>query len=121
MFIVANWGMKGQESIIENSRSAPASRGSRRTRITGYGDMWIFKEALESGRLGRPKRRSREAIRKMNLKEGPAAHVSRRRAVRRKGPPGRRASCLIVQWQKGVPVTVAPADRALAKPYWPKR
>ena len=26
---------------------------------------------------------------------------------------------IFAQWQKGVPVTVFPEDRALAKPFWP--
>ena len=26
---------------------------------------------------------------------------------------------IFAQWQKGVPVTVYPEDRALAKPFWP--
>jgi branched-chain amino acid transport system substrate-binding protein len=36
---------------------------------------------------------------------------------------GRRmnAPLVIAQWQKGVPVTVSPVDRALAKPYWAKQ
>ena len=36
---------------------------------------------------------------------------------------GRRegASLLIVQWQKGVPITVYPAKDALAAPIWPKQ
>ena len=36
---------------------------------------------------------------------------------------GRRegASLLIVQWQKGVPVTIFPAKDALAAPAWPKK
>lgn len=36
---------------------------------------------------------------------------------------GRRpaASLLIVQWQKGVPVTIHPARDALAPPIWPER
>ena len=32
----------------------PASRGSRRIRSRTYGDMWIFKEALEKAARGRP-------------------------------------------------------------------
>jgi len=36
---------------------------------------------------------------------------------------GRRANAplVIVQWQNGVPLSVYPTDRALAKPRWPKQ
>jgi branched-chain amino acid transport system substrate-binding protein len=36
-------------------------------------------------------------------------------AGRRTGAP-----LVIVQWQNGVPVTIYPTDRALAKAKWPK-
>ena len=48
MFIVANWGVKGQETIIdavqEEDRRALDHAGFG---LAGYGDIWIFKEALE--------------------------------------------------------------------------
>jgi branched-chain amino acid transport system substrate-binding protein len=61
-----------------------------------------------------------EAIRNMNLTEGPAARSF-------PGPikfdeKGRRQNVPMVfaQWQKGVPLTVLPEDRALAQVFWPK-
>ena len=85
--------------------------------LTAYGDMWIFKEALESaGAVDRAK--VAEAIRAMNLTDGPAKSVF-------PGPikfddKGRREDVPLIfaQWQKGEPVTVFPTDLALAKPYW---
>jgi branched-chain amino acid transport system substrate-binding protein len=79
--------------------------------------MWILKEAIESaGAADRIK--VAEAIRKMDLKDGPAAASF-------PGPirfdeKGRRVEVPLIfaQWQKGVPLTVYPTDRALAKPYW---
>src|SRR5438046_363576 len=60
-----------------------------------------------------------EAIRQMNLTTGPAAQFF-------PGPikfdeKGRRQDVpmIFAQWQKGVPLTVFPEDRALAKPFWP--
>jgi branched-chain amino acid transport system substrate-binding protein len=54
----------------------------------------------------------------MDLKDGPAAASF-------PGPirfdeKGRRVEVPLIfaQWQKGVPLTVYPTDRALAKPYW---
>jgi branched-chain amino acid transport system substrate-binding protein len=88
--------------------------------ITGYGDMWILKEGLERAK-STDKVKVAEEIRKMNLQAGPAA-LAFPGGVQFDGK-GRRmnAPLVIVQWQNGVPVTVSPVDRALAKPYWPKR
>jgi branched-chain amino acid transport system substrate-binding protein len=120
MFIVADWGMKGQESIIETFKKRTGEPWITQDAITGYGDMWILKEALESAKSA-DKVKVADEIRKMNLKEGPAATafpggVQFDEKGRRMNAP-----LVIVQWQNGVPVTVSPVDRALAKPYWPKR
>jgi branched-chain amino acid transport system substrate-binding protein len=62
-----------------------------------------------------------EEIRKIKLTIGPAADafpggVQFDEKGRRMNAP-----LVIAQWQKGVPVTVSPVDRALAKPYWAKQ
>lgn len=120
MFIVADWGMKGHEPIIEMFKKRTGEPWMTQDAITGYGDMWILKEALERARAA-DKVKVAEEIRKMDLKEGPAAlafpgGVKFDEKGRRMNAP-----IVIVQWQKGVPVTVSPVERALAKPYWPKR
>ena len=120
MFIVADWGMKGHEPIIEMFKKRTGEPWMTQDAITGYGDMWILKEALESAKSA-DKVKVADEIRKMNLKEGPAATafpggVQFDEKGRRMNAP-----LVIVQWQNGVPVTVSPVDRALAKPYWPKR
>jgi branched-chain amino acid transport system substrate-binding protein len=120
MFIVADWGMKGTESINETFKKRTGEPWITQDALTGYGDMWILKEALERAKA--PDRvKVAEEIRKLNLKDGPAAAafpggVQFDEKGRRMNAP-----ILIVQWQNGVPVTVSPVDRALAKPYWPKR
>jgi branched-chain amino acid transport system substrate-binding protein len=120
MFIVADWGMKGHEPIIEMFKKRTGEPWMTQDAITGYGDMWILKEALERAGAA-DKVKVAEQIRKMDLKDGPAAlafpgGVKFDEKGRRMNAP-----IVIVQWQKGVPVTVSPVDRALAKPYWPKR
>jgi branched-chain amino acid transport system substrate-binding protein len=120
MFIVADWGMKGHEQIIEMFKKRTGEPWITQDAITGYGDMWILKEALERAGAA-DKAKVAEQMRKMELKEGPAAlafpgGVKFDEKGRRMNAP-----LVIVQWQKGVPVTVAPVERALAKPYWPKR
>jgi branched-chain amino acid transport system substrate-binding protein len=88
--------------------------------VTTYGDMWIFKAALEAA--GKADRAAvAKALRTMDLTDGPARYFSGGRV--KFDENGRRvgASLLIVQWQKGVPVTVYPPKDAIASPVWPKR
>jgi branched-chain amino acid transport system substrate-binding protein len=117
LFSVADWGLKGQEDIIARFEKRTGEPWITQDSVTAYGDMWILKEAIESaGAADRIK--VAEAIRKMDLKDGPAAASF-------PGPirfdeKGRRVEVPLIfaQWQKGVPLTVYPTDRALAKPYW---
>jgi branched-chain amino acid transport system substrate-binding protein len=117
LFSVADWGLKGQEDFIERFEKRTGEPWITQDSVTAYGDMWILKEAIESaGAADRIK--VAEAIRKMDLKDGPAAASF-------PGPirfdeKGRRVEVPLIfaQWQKGVPLTVYPTDRALAKPYW---
>ena len=119
MFIVADWGLKGQESIIEQFKKRTGEPWMTQDSITGYGDMWILKEALERAGVA-DKVKVNDEIHKMDLKEGPATiafpgPVKFDAAGRREGAP-----LVIVQWQNGVPVTVFPVDRALGTAKWPK-
>ncbi len=120
MFVVADWNMKGHESINETFKKRTGEPWITQDAITGYGDMWILKEGLE-GAKSTDKVKVAEAIRKLKLTTGPAADafpggVQFDEKGRRMNAP-----LVIVQWQKGVPVTVSPVDRALAKPYWAKQ
>jgi branched-chain amino acid transport system substrate-binding protein len=117
LFSVADWPFKGQESIIEQFKKRTGEPWMTQDSLTAYGDMWIFKEALErAGAADRAK--VTEAIRTMNLTDGPAKLAF-------PGPirfddKGRREDVPLIfaQWQKGEPVTVFPTELALAKPYW---
>jgi branched-chain amino acid transport system substrate-binding protein len=119
MFIVANWGLKGQERIAELYKKKTGEPWITQDGLAGYGHAWILKEALE--RAGKADKVAvAEQIHKMQITSGPAADTF-------PGPvkfdeAGRRvdAPLVIVQWQNGVPVSVYPTDRALAKPKWPK-
>ncbi|MCW5745490.1 MAG: ABC transporter substrate-binding protein [Alphaproteobacteria bacterium] len=119
MFIVANWGVKGQESIIERFKKRTGEPWITQDSMTAYGDMWIFKEALERAGAADAKKVAEE-IRKLDLKEGPAA-LAYPGGVKFEAN-GRRAGAhlVIAQWQKGQAVTVYPAELALAPPIWPK-
>jgi branched-chain amino acid transport system substrate-binding protein len=118
LFSVANWPLKGQEEFIERFKKRTGEPFLTQDGLCGYGHTWILKEALERAGAA-DKLKVAEAIRGMNLTEGPAA-------LSFPGPikfddKGRRQEVpmIFAQWQKGVPVTVYPEDRALGKPYWP--
>jgi len=120
MFIVANWGGKGQEAIIENFKKRTREPWITQDSMTAYGDMWIFKEALERAGAADAKKVAEE-IRKLDLKDGPAA-LAFPGGVKFE-PNGRRAGAhlVIAQWQNGQAVTVYPAEQAVAQPIWPKQ
>ena len=89
--------------------------------MTTYGDIWIFKAALEAA--GKADREAvAKALHAMNLSGG-AANFFPGNGKLKFDENGRRegASLLIVQWQKGVPITVYPAKDAISPPLWPKQ
>jgi branched-chain amino acid transport system substrate-binding protein len=119
LFSVANWPLKGQEEFIEAFKKRTGEPFATQDALCGYGHTWILKEGLEAAGAA-DKIKVAEAIRKMNLTEGPAARSF-------PGPikfddKGRRENVPMVfaQWQKGIPITVFPEDRAMAKAFWPK-
>src|SRR5689334_16231068 len=118
LFSVANWPLKGQEEFIERFKKRTGEPFATQDALCGYGDVAILNEALEAAGAA-DKLKVAEAIRQMNLTSGPAAQFF-------PGPikfdeKGRRQDVpmIFAQWQKGVPLTVFPEDRALAKPFWP--
>jgi branched-chain amino acid transport system substrate-binding protein len=119
MFSVADWGMKGQETIIEAFKKKFNEPWMTQDSITGYGDIWILKEAVERTGVA-DKIKVGEMIHTMELKDSPAN-------IAFPGPvkfdaAGHRidAPLVMVQWQNGVPHTIFPADRATAEARWPK-
>jgi branched-chain amino acid transport system substrate-binding protein len=119
MTIVANWGAKGQEAIIKEFTEKTGEPWITQDSLSTYGDILILKEALE--KAGVPDRRKvAEAIRAMDTTEGPAKYFPGGRI--KFDENGRRvgADLVVVQWQKGVPVTVYPPKSAVAEPVWPK-
>jgi branched-chain amino acid transport system substrate-binding protein len=120
MTIVANWTIKGQEDIVKEYTQKTGELWPTQETMSVAGAMLIFREALEkSGSADR--RKVAAAIRAMDTTSGPARYFPGGRV--KFDENGRRvdADVVIVQWQSGVPVTVYPADSAVAKPIWPKR
>lgn len=118
MTVVANWGCKGQEALMAELRQRYGEPWMTQNAISTYGDVWLFKEALE--RAPAPTREGvAQALR--TLDAGPAQYYPGGRL--KFDALGRRvdAGVTVVQWQKGVPVTVYPTQLATAEPFWPKR
>jgi branched-chain amino acid transport system substrate-binding protein len=120
MTIVGNWPAKGQEKIAEEFVKKTGEVWMTQDSLSTYGDMWIFKEALEKAGAA-DKKKVAEAIRQMDSREGSAKFFPGGRM--KFDEQGRRvdADLVIVQWQNGVPVTVYPEASAVAKPIWPKQ
>jgi branched-chain amino acid transport system substrate-binding protein len=120
MAVVADWTTKAQGGFVEEVRAKTGQPWPTQHFVTTYGDMWIFKAALEAA--GKADRQAvAKALRSMDLKDGaarffPGGRVKFDASGRREG-----AGLLIVQWQNGTPVTVYPARDAVAQPAWPKR
>ena len=120
MSVVADWTTSAQGDFVDEVRRKTKEPWPTQHFVTTYGDMYIFKAALEAA--GKADRKAvAKALRTIDLKDGAARYFPGGRVKfdangRREG-----AGLLIVQWQNGVPVTVYPAKEAVAKPVWPKR
>ena len=120
MTVVGNWPAKGHEKIAEEFVKETGEPWITQDSLSTYGDMWILKEALEKAGAA-DKKKVAEAIRTMDMRDGPAKLFPGGRM--KFDEQGRRvdADLVIVQWQNGVPITVYPEASAVAKPIWPKQ
>jgi len=120
MTIVANWPIKGQEEIMQRFRKRTNEPFMTQDSICTYGDMWIFKEALEkAGAADRAK--VAEAIRAMDTATGPARYFAGGRVKFEKNGRRAEAPVVVIQWQGGEPLTVYPLEAAFAPARWSKR
>jgi branched-chain amino acid transport system substrate-binding protein len=120
MTVVGNWSGKGQEQIMKEFVAKTNEPWITQDSLSTYGDMWIFKEALEKAAAS-DRRKVADAVRTMDTKDGPAKYFPGGRV--KFDDMGRRvdADLAIVQWQNGVPITVYPVATALAQPIWPRQ
>jgi branched-chain amino acid transport system substrate-binding protein len=120
MGVIANWGGKGQEKIISEFKTKAKEPWMPQDSISTYGDMWIFKDAMEKAGSADPKKVA-AAIRSLDESDGAARYFPGGRL--KFEPNGRRsgAELVIVQWQNGEPRAIYPPSLAAAKPMWPKR
>jgi branched-chain amino acid transport system substrate-binding protein len=120
MAVVANWTTGAQKDFVAEVKQKTGEPWPTQHFVTTYGDMWIFKAALEAA--GKADREAvAKALHAMNLTGGPASFFPGNGKLKF-DDNGRRegASLLIVQWQKGIPITVYPAKDAISPPIWPK-
>jgi branched-chain amino acid transport system substrate-binding protein len=118
MSIVANWGVRGEEELSAEYIARSGEPWLTQNPVCAYGHVWIIKTALESAGIA-DRRAVAEAIRRMDVTDGPARYFPGNRI--RFDDHGRRidAELLVVQWQDGVPKTVYPRSAAVADPIWP--
>lgn len=119
LVITANWGIKGQEVLIDKFKKRTGEPWFTQDSASTYGEVWILKEAMEHAKSA-DREKVADAIRRLDLKSGPAASAFPGGV--KFEPNGRRAGAvvLVIQWQNGIPITVYPEQYAFGKPNWPK-
>ncbi|HXM82171.1 MAG TPA: ABC transporter substrate-binding protein [Burkholderiales bacterium] len=120
MTVVANWGARGQEKLIADFKKRTGEPWMTQDSISTYGDMWIFKEALEKAGTA-DRKKVAEAMRNMDTTDGPAKFFPGGRLKFEENGRRAGAALLIVQWQNGEPKVVYPPGSAMAKPVWSKQ
>lgn len=116
MSAVANWGVKGQEELIQRLKDVYGEPWMTQNAVSTYGDMWLLKAALEKS-CSRDRAALAEVLRTENFGDSeyyPGGTLSFDETGRREG-----ASLTVIQWQNGVPVTVFPLDMAVSEAIWP--
>jgi branched-chain amino acid transport system substrate-binding protein len=114
---VANWSLKGQETLIEAFKKRTGEPWLTQDSLCAYGHVMILKEAVEQAGVA-DRKKVAAAIRAMDTSTGPAQYFAGGHV--KFDDKGRRvdAPLVIIQWQKGQPVTVYPPQSATAKPVW---
>jgi branched-chain amino acid transport system substrate-binding protein len=120
MTVVGNWRITGEDALLAEYKKRTGEPWMTQETVSTYGDIWIFKEALERAKSA-DRKKVAAAIRALDLTDGPARFYPGGRV--KFDDKGRRigAQLVIVQWQNGMPETVFPPANATAKPVWPKQ
>ena len=92
MTVVGNWSIKGQETIMKEFVTKTNEPWITQELLSTYGDMWIFKEALETGRRGGPQEGCRSNSRDGHARGSGKIFSRRPGQVRRERPTRRRRS-----------------------------
>jgi branched-chain amino acid transport system substrate-binding protein len=120
MTSVANWPIARDQPLIAEFKKRTGEPWMTQDSLSAYGHVMIVKWALEQAG-GADREKVAAAIRGMHVAGGPADFFPGK--VLEFDAKGRRvgAPLILVQWQKGVPVTVGPPELAVAKAIWPKK
>lgn len=120
MVIIANWGGKGQEQLIKEFKTKTSEPWMTQDTISTYGDMWIFKDAMEAAKSADPKKVA-ATMHAMDTTQGAARYFPGGRL--KFDNNGRRvgAELVILQWQNGEPKPIFPQSLATTQAVWPKR
>ena len=120
MFITATWGLKGLETLTAEFAARTGEPWITQDSLSNYAHIMILRDAVETA-VSTDRGKVNAAIRSMD-NAGPTAALFPGGRIQFDGK-GRRvgASLVIVQWQNGVPVSIFPEERAMAKPIWPTR
>ncbi len=120
MTVLANWPIKGDEQLVAEFKKRTGEPWMSQDSLSGYGHVMIMKEALEKAGIA-DREKVNEAIHAMDTTTGPAKFFPGDRL--KFDSNGRRTGALliIVQWQNGEPVTVGPAEFAMANAIWTKK
>jgi branched-chain amino acid transport system substrate-binding protein len=118
--ITANSAGKGNEQMVAEFKRRKGEPWIPQDPMSTYGDMWIFKEAMEMAKSA-DRKAVAAAIRRMDITDGPAKYYPGGRI--KFDDNGRRvgSKLTITQWQNGQPVVVFPPEMALAPAIWPKQ
>jgi len=114
---LANWPGKAAADVTARFMARTKEPWFGHNSVFAYAHVMIFKEALErAGEASRAK--VAEAIRTMDLKDGPAklfpdGRIKFDAKGRREG-----ARMVVIQWQNGKPETIFPLEAASAKAIW---
>ena len=121
MSVVANWTTNAQKDFVAEVKKNTSEPWPTQHFVTTYGDMRIFKAALEAA--GSTDRQAvAKALRAMDITGGPANFFPGNGKLKFDDNGHRdNASLLIVQWQQGIPIAVYPPKDAVAAPHWPKQ
>ncbi len=92
MTVVGNWRVKGQEALLAEYQKRTGEPWMTQETVSTYGDMWIFKAALESARAA-DRKKVAAALRTHGSDRRSRALLSRRTGeVRRQGAASRCAA-----------------------------
>jgi branched-chain amino acid transport system substrate-binding protein len=120
MVAMANWTGKGHDKLLADFKSKHKEPWMPQDSISTYGDIWIFKEAMEKAGSADPKKVA-AAIRGLNETGGASRFFPGGKLAFE--PNGRRVNSelVIIQWQNGEPKTVYPVSFAATSAVWPKQ